>query len=145
MQKIKFITDSINHIMKTTNNDFINAIANAERFVNENSKSKFTYALEKFVQKNKQLRSKYQESIEDLRIEHASVDDKGNLVINERGDYSFTKEQYKELTKKVREFNQKEIECEAYWVDESNIPKDLHSSYVKVFEGFVIFIQEEEE
>lgn len=129
--------------METTYLNCINAIANAEKIVNENHKSKFTYALEKFLQKNKHIRTKYNESVEDLRIEHASVDDKGNLLIDKNGSYSYTKDAYRVLTKNVRELNLKTITCEPYLVDEANIPKDLHPSYLKVLEGFVVPIPKE--
>lgn len=44
----------------------------------------------------------YDELRNDYRLEHASVDEKGNVVLNDKGDYVFTKDALKLLQKDLK-------------------------------------------
>jgi hypothetical protein len=66
--------------------------------------------LRKIYDKIKPLIDSYQEQLEDLRLENASVDDKGNLVLNEKGEYKFTKDAIKKLNAAIKDLSEKEIE-----------------------------------
>lgn len=66
----------------------------------------------KIYEKFKVATDDYTELVQDLRLEHASVDDKKNLILDEKGGYTFTKEgsrafnkAAKELAAKTAEFN----------------------------------------
>jgi hypothetical protein len=66
--------------------------------------------LRKIYDKIKPLIDSYQEQLEDLRLDNASVDDKGNLVVNEKGEYKFTKDAIKKLNAAIKDLSEKEIE-----------------------------------
>lgn len=51
----------------------------------------------------------YQEQADGLRLDAASVDDKGNLILDEKGEYKFTKEALKKLTLDIKELSKKEF------------------------------------
>jgi hypothetical protein len=52
----------------------------------------------------------YNKQVEELRLDNASVDEKGILILNEKGDYKFNKEGIKKLTKDIDELNDKEFD-----------------------------------
>jgi hypothetical protein len=53
---------------------------------------------------------KYQAHIEDIRLDNASVDDKGNLILDEKGNYKFNKEGIKKINEGLKSLLDKEIE-----------------------------------
>ena len=52
----------------------------------------------------------YNKQVEELRLDNASVDEKGILILNEKGDYKFSKEGIKKLTKDIDALNDKEFD-----------------------------------
>ena len=82
--------------------------------------TKFGYAFSRFYKKNIDPHIKeYREELQDLAVEHALEDkDTKALLVNEKGEYKYSKEGQKELTKAQRklekEFLSKEIEVEPY-------------------------------
>jgi len=72
-----------------------------------------TLAQKKLYKLHGKLKPYYEEWVEkrdDIRLDYASVDDKGNILINDKGDYQFTKDKLKELNLKLRELMKKEFE-----------------------------------
>ena len=67
-----------------------------------NQESKTQKKLIKIYNKLKTYYDAYEEVRNDYRLEHASVDDKGNVVLNEKGDYVFTKDALKNLQKDLK-------------------------------------------
>lgn len=98
--------------------------------------------LRKIYDKIKPLIDSYQEQLEDLRLENASVDEKGNLNVNEKGEYKFTKDAIKKLNSAIKELSEKEIEFKP--IDVLN-PEglDIHV-YLKGWLTGVEFKQDEE-
>lgn len=107
-------------------------------------KTKFTYALEKMISRTNEYEKKYQSFLEDARVDLASEDDKKNLIVNEKGQFSFTRENHKLLNQKIREKQKELVEIEPYFVDPKHIPEDLNVSLKEMFIGFVIKDEEEE-
>jgi uncharacterized membrane-anchored protein YhcB (DUF1043 family) len=66
--------------------------------------------LKKIYDKIKPLIDSYQEQIEGIRLDNASVDDKGNLITDEKSGYKFTKDAAKKVNQQLKELNEKEIE-----------------------------------
>lgn len=66
----------------------------------------------KIYEKIKDHYDTYLEKMEDLRLDHAQVNEKGTLILNEKGDYNFTKEGLKALNKAVAELNAQEFPFE---------------------------------
>lgn len=106
-------------------------------------KTKFTYALEKMISRTNEYEKKYQSFLEDARVDLASEDDKKNLIVNEKGQFSFTRENHKKLNEKIREKQKEQVEIEPYFVDPKHIPEDLNLSLREMFIGFVIEDAEE--
>lgn len=52
----------------------------------------------------------YNKQVEELRLDNASVDEKGILILNEKSDYKFSKEGIKKLTKDIEALNDKEFD-----------------------------------
>lgn len=73
-------------------------------------KTKTQKKLFKIYEKLKPSIDKYQADLEDLRLDNASVDEKGNLILDEKGNYKFNKDGIKKLNKEIKELAEKEIE-----------------------------------
>lgn len=72
--------------------------------------TKVAKKLLKLYEKVKSYHEDYQAKVEELRLDNASEDDKGILLVNEKGDYKFTKEGIKKLTKQIQDLNEKEFD-----------------------------------
>lgn len=64
--------------------------------------SKAEAKLKKIAEKIKPLFESYNEKREDIRLDHAYVDAKGVLEMNEKGEYKFTKDGIKEMSKDMK-------------------------------------------
>lgn len=52
----------------------------------------------------------YQEKVNEIRLDAASVDKDGNLIIDEKGEYKFNKDGLKQLNTKAKELLDQEFE-----------------------------------
>ena len=108
--------------------------------------SQETKVQKKLVKIHGKLKAYYEEysdALGDLKLDHASCDDKGNVIMNEKGEYSFTKEEMKKLNADIKllldkEFNFKVIEV----VNPEGL--EIHT-YLKDFVSGVKFIKEDDE
>ena len=75
-----------------------------------NGETKIQKKLIKLFEKLKVYYSVYEEKVEDIRLDNASVDDKGNLIVDEKKGYKYTKEALKKLNSAVKELAEKEFE-----------------------------------
>ena len=64
--------------------------------------SKAESKIKKIVEKIKPLFDAYNEKREDIRLDHAHTDSKGILNLKENGDYNFTKEGIKGMSKDMK-------------------------------------------
>jgi hypothetical protein len=64
----------------------------------------------KIYEKVKTHHEDYQAKVEELRLDNASTKENDILILNEKGEYSFTKEAIKKLTAQVKELGEKEFE-----------------------------------
>ena len=77
-------------------------------FLNANAKDGKTKGQKKLVLIAKKVQvflDEYNEKAEELRLDAASVDKDGNLILNEKGNYSFSKEGLKKLNEKSKDLN----------------------------------------
>jgi hypothetical protein len=77
-------------------------------FLNSNAKDGKTKGQKKIVLISKKVQlflDDYNEKAEELRLDAASVDKDGNLILNEKGSYSFSKDGLKKLNQKSKELN----------------------------------------
>jgi hypothetical protein len=75
-----------------------------------NQETKVAKKLVKVYEKVKKYHEDYNSQVEELRLDNASVDEKGILILNDKGDYKFNKEGIKKLTKDIEALNDKEFE-----------------------------------
>lgn len=72
----------------------------------------------------------------DLQIDYASVDDRGNLIKDDKGQYSYTKENKKALDLALENLTNDNMEFEPYIATE--VTEDLNEYQKDLFKGFVI-------
>ena len=77
-----------------------------------NQETKIQKKLFKIFEKVKGHLETYNEMINELRLDNASVDEKGVLIMDEKGGYKFTKEGAKQLTKQIIALDNKEFSFE---------------------------------
>ena len=75
-----------------------------------NSETKTQKKLFKIYEKVKTHHEDYQAKVEELRLDNASTKENDILILNEKGEYSFTKEGIKKLTEQVKELSNKEFD-----------------------------------
>ena len=64
----------------------------------------------KIYEKVKKHHEEYQAEVEILRLDNASTDDKDCLLLDDKGNYKFSKEGIKKLTKDIETLNDKEFD-----------------------------------
>lgn len=107
----------------------------------EDSKLKFTFDkfLKRVTEANRKAQEKFNDKLEDIKIDLCSVDEKGNIIRELIGDslqYKFTKENQKELNKKAKEIQVKELEFE--FTGLLVCPDNLTDEQKEVFAGVLI-------
>lgn len=108
-----------------------------------NQENKVQKKLIKIYGKLKTHYDVYDELRNDYRLEHASVDEKGNVVLNEKGDYVFSKEALKTLQKDLKNLlNQSFIYEKINVVNPSGLEEHI---YLKGWVDGVIFNEEDED
>lgn len=110
--------------------------------------NKLTYAIDKMTKFNpegqlisgrlKEILTDYDELCNDERIDFASLDEGGNLIMSEKGQYSYKPDKLKALGKKIKEIGNREVvkTFEPYFATE--VPEDLDEEFIESFKGFVI-------
>lgn len=78
----------------------------------EEGKTKAQKKLAKISEKLKPYLEKYDELADDLRLDNASTDKDGNLLLKENGGYFYTKENLKKLNAESKKLNLTEVEFE---------------------------------
>jgi polyhydroxyalkanoate synthesis regulator phasin len=97
----------------------------------------------KIFEKVKTHHEDYQAKIEELRLDNASTKENDILILNEKGEYSFTKEAIKKLTEQVKELSNKEFDFTPIPVVN---PQGLeHFTFLEDWTTGITFIKEEEE
>ena len=75
-----------------------------------NQDTKTQKKLFKIYEKVKAYHEGYQTEVEILRLDNAQTDDKDCLLLDEKGNYKFSKEGIKKLTKDIEALNDKEFD-----------------------------------
>ncbi len=87
----------------------LNAAVTSIQNVIGKQETKVQKKLFKIFEKLKPVLTEYQDEVEVLRLDNASVDDKGVLFTDEKGNYKFSKEGITKLKKQLKELGEKEI------------------------------------
>lgn len=120
----------------------INILAANIQAVIGNQETKVQKKLAKIYEKLDKYGKMYDEKIADLRLDYAATDDKGVLLLNDKGVYTFKKEDLKKLNEKVRALNEEE-----FILDPINVvnPEGLQEfTFLKEWTKGIEFINEEE-
>jgi TPP-dependent indolepyruvate ferredoxin oxidoreductase alpha subunit len=99
--------------------------------------------LVKIHSKLKAYYEEYSEALGDLKLDHASTDDKGNVIMNEKGEYSFTKDAMKKLNADIKVLLDKEFDFKVIEVVNPD-GLEIHT-YLKDFVKGVKFKEEDDE
>jgi len=75
-----------------------------------NQDTKTQKKLFKIYEKVKAYHEAYQAEVEILRLDNASTDEKDCLLLTDKGEYKFSKEGIKKLTKDIEALNDKEFD-----------------------------------
>lgn len=120
-----------------TNQEFLIFYNSVKAYLGNSKKNKLSYVLEKIISSNENIIESYKEEVEDLKIDLASVDDRNNLLINDKGNYSYTKEALKSLKKKLKDLDNKKIIVEGLYIKKTDYPKDIEQGWLNLFEEYV--------
>ena len=75
-----------------------------------NQETKIQKKLFKFGEKLKPYQQVYIDKMEEIRLDNAATDDKGTLLVTEKGEYKFTKEGLKKLKEDIKTLNETEFD-----------------------------------
>lgn len=108
-----------------------------------NEETKVQKKLIKIYDKLKPSLQEYQDKANELRIDNASVDEKDILLLDEKGNYRFSKQNIKILNKQLQELDNQEVKFEKISITN---PQGLEQFiFLKDWVTGVSFQEEEEE
>lgn len=111
---------------------FVNA---ATTYVSQNhDENKLKYALTKTQKSAAKVVETYNEKLEDLRIDHCSVDEKGTILRDANGNYLFGRDGLRALVQGQRVLNNQGVEVQEHITE---IPENFDENYREAFTGFV--------
>lgn len=132
--------------MKTIKKKYsdLNVVINRINVVIGSKETKVQKKLQLFYEKAlKPHHDSLNSQIEELRLDNAATDDKGILLIDEKGGYKFNKEGIKKLDKDIKELTSKEFD---YQVIDVNNPAGLEElTFLKDWTNGIKFVKEEVE
>ena len=91
------------------NKQLLELVSNLNQVIG-NQETKVAKKLFKIFEKIKPLYEKYNADVEELRLDNASTDKDGILLLDEKSNYKYSKEGIKKLTQQVKDLSEKEIE-----------------------------------
>jgi hypothetical protein len=105
--------------------------------------TKVQQKLFKIYEKFKAHHEAYSAQRDELRLDNAATDDKGILLLDEKGEYKFNKEGLKNLTKNIQDLNEKEFDFKPIEVINTNGLEGF--LFLKDWTTGIPFIEEQEE
>jgi predicted nuclease with TOPRIM domain len=103
MAKVKKTYEELLNVVRA-----VNVLVNNKEHADANTKG--VKKLQKIGEKMKSHLEAYNDKLDDIRLECANTDKDGSLLLDENGGYKYTKEQLKELNKKVKVLLAEEFE-----------------------------------
>jgi hypothetical protein len=88
----------------------INEVINQINAVIGKQETKVQKKLFKFGEKLKSHQEDYVTKVEELRLDNAATDEKGVLLVNEKGEYRFSKDGLKKLREDIKKLNESEFD-----------------------------------
>ena len=108
-----------------------------------NQDTKTQKKLFKIYEKIKKHHEDYQAEVEILRLDNAQTDDKDCLLLDDKGNYKFSKEGIKNLTKDIEALNDKEFDFQIINVVNPNGLEDF--TFLDIWTSGIEFNKQEEE
>lgn len=105
--------------------------------------TKIQKKLFKIYEKFKAHHESYNTQRDELRLDNAATDEKGVLIMDEKGEYKFTKEGAKKLVKDVEVLNEKEFDFKPIEVINTNGLEGF--TFLEDWTTGITFVKEEEE
>lgn len=99
-----------NPLMTTKTYKELNILINSINAVIGKQETKVQKKLFKFYDKIKTYNELYGNQLDELRLDNAAVDEKGVLLLDEKGDYKFQKDGLKKLNADFKILNEKEFD-----------------------------------
>jgi hypothetical protein len=97
----------------------------------------------KLYEKVKPFHEEYNKQRDELRLDNAATDDKGIVLVDEKGEFKFNKDGFKKLTKDIEDLNNKEFDFKPIEVVN---PQGLDVfTFLENWTTGITFIKEEEE
>ena len=121
----------------------LNVLVSSINAVIGSQETKVQKKLFKLYEKVKPLHEDYNKQRDELRLDNAATDDKGVLIMDEKGDYKFNKEGVKKLTKDIEALNEKEFDFKPIEVINTNGLDKF--TFLKDWTTGITFVEEEEE
>jgi hypothetical protein len=97
----------------------------------------------RIYEKLKSHHEAYQSEVEGLRLDNAQTDSNDCLLLSEKGEYRFTKEGIKNLTKQVQQLGEKEFEFKP--IEVLNVAGLENFTFLEDWTTGIAFVKEEEE
>jgi len=100
------VTKTYNELLMLVN--AINILSGNKEEVTENNKG--IKKLQKIGTKMKEHLDAYNEKVEDIRLDNAHTDEKGCLILDDKGGYKYSKDGLKKMNKNIKALLEKEFE-----------------------------------
>lgn len=104
----------------------INVLINQLNNVIGKQETKVQKKLFKFAEKIRPYQEDYSKKVEELRLDNAAADEKGVLLVNDKGEFRFSKEGLKKLQEDVNALGEKEFEFKKIEVVNPQGLEDFH-------------------
>ena len=101
-------------------------LINQMNFVIGKSETKVQKKIQKIYEKVKSHHESYNAQMEELRLDNAATDDKGVLLMDDKGGYKFNKEGVKKLTKDLETLSNKEFDFKSIEIINTQGLEDFH-------------------
>ena len=121
----------------------LNVLVNSINNVIGRQETKIQKKLFKIYEKVKPTHEEYNKQRDELRLDNAATDEKGVLLLDDKGDYKFNKEGVKKLTKDIETLNEKEFDFKPIEVINTNGLETF--TFLENWTTGITFVKEEEE
>jgi hypothetical protein len=121
----------------------LNILVSSINAVIGGQETKIQKKLFKLYEKVKPFHDEYNAQRDELRLDNAAVDEKGILLMDEKGEYKFNKEGVKKLTKDIEALNEKEFDFKPIEVVNTNGLENF--TFLENWTTGITFVKEEEE
>jgi len=105
----------------------------------QNAQTKLGYAITKVLPRIAAVQRQHADLVEDARVEHASVDEKGLLITDPGGNYRFKKDEWQKCLKRLRALRGEMLfEIEPYFATSLPCAENLSEEEREAMLGIVI-------